>query len=107
VRAAETTVSDEPRDVLTKRQREILTIMRDKNEELIYTSGRGYVGESPVSGRTVFALLRLCAIHADDGEIYYHITGTGRKLLNNDTSDLDLLAAEFKKLQRRILRRRS
>jgi hypothetical protein len=89
------------RNVLTKRQREILTIMRDKDEELIYEHGRGFIGWSSVAPRTVFALLRMCAIHSDSmDDVYYRITGTGVKLLNNDTSDLKLLAEETLKAVR-------
>jgi hypothetical protein len=96
------------RDVLTKRQREILTIMRDKDEELVYEHGRGYIEYSPISPRTVFALLRLCAIQQDCVEsmsAYYYITGTGLKLLNNDTSDLKLLAEEMRPVLEAATRR--
>ena len=90
-----------PHDVLTRRQREILTIMRDKDEDLLYEHGRGFIGQSSVAPRTVFALLRMCAIHSDSmDDVYYHITGTGLKLLNNDTSDLKLLAEETLKVVR-------
>jgi hypothetical protein len=75
--------------ILTKRQREILTVMRDTDEELVYESGRGYLDCSPVAARTVFALLRLCAISLDpysakpgEGVERYTINGTGRALLD-------------------------
>jgi hypothetical protein len=71
---------------LTKRQLEVLTIMRDEEEELVYERGTGYVGDSSVSGRTLFALLRCCAISAEVGSEpggfeRYTINETGRNLL--------------------------
>lgn len=86
--------------MLTKRQREILTIMRDQDEELVYERGVGYIFESPVAARTVFALLRLCAISLQSdsepgGFERYRINGTGRKLLEGDASDLDLLKGKL------------
>ena len=72
--------------MLTKRQREVLTIMRDKDEELVYEKGRGYLGYSPVSPGTVMQLLRLAAIRMEDGAEVgkferYTINETGRKIL--------------------------
>ena len=82
--------------ILTKRQREVLEIMDklvdDEAGELVYERGRGYIGLEPVAGRTVFALLRLCAIGLEDGSEVgrferYTINETGRKLLAGDASD--------------------
>lgn len=76
--------------MLTRRQREILTLMRDgrgDDAELVYERGRGCVGVERVSGRTVFALLRAAAISADGfsggpGDFErYTINETGRGLL--------------------------
>jgi hypothetical protein len=75
--------------IATKRQLEILKIMRDNKDnedgELVYESGIGYVGLDRVSSRTVFALLRFCAISLDSvfGEKFerYHINESGEELL--------------------------
>ena len=75
--------------VPTKRQLEILRMMRDAEDsedgELVYERGRGYVGTDPVAARTVLALLRLCAISADQfnkGDLErYTINETGKELL--------------------------
>ncbi len=61
--------------------------MRDSGEELVYESGKGYVGYSPVSSRTVFALLRLMTIsldqYSDVGKLErYTINETGKALLD-------------------------
>ena len=79
---------------LTKRQREVLRLMRDREcacpgcdgAELVYDRGRGFLDDAPVSGRTVFALLRACAISRDDvvgvGDVErYRINETGRNLV--------------------------
>ncbi len=72
--------------MLTKRQAEVLRIMRDEGEELIYERGMGYVAYSPVAARTVFALLRLAAITLSQFStvgVYecYTINETGRAAL--------------------------
>jgi hypothetical protein len=75
--------------VPTKRQLEILRIMRDAGDsadgELVYERGRGFLGTDPVAARTVLALLRLCAISADQfnkGDLErFHINDTGKELL--------------------------
>ena len=75
--------------LLTSRQREILIQMRDAEEsyygELVYEHGCAYLGWTRVAPRTVFALLRLCAISADpysSGAFgRYHINDTGRSLI--------------------------
>ena len=80
---------DIPEVTLTRRQLEVLRLMAQHREteegELIYQSGRGYVGDSPVSGRTVFQLLRACAISKDQFSDRacerYHINGTGLQIL--------------------------
>jgi hypothetical protein len=61
-------------------------MMRDKDEELVYSKGMGYVDYERVSGRTVFALLRAMAISMDQfstvGECErYTINETGIELL--------------------------
>lgn len=78
---------------ITKRQLEILTVMRDRADdefgELVYERGRGYVGFTTVAARTVFALLRLCAISAcqcGTGIERYRINETGRHLLGQDSN---------------------
>jgi hypothetical protein len=92
-------------DLLTKREREILTTMRDKkNDEDGYIAQDGlcvYLGNERIAARTVNRLLRLCAISPDsfgkDRETrYYHINGTGEKLLVGDDSDVRLVYAAQK-----------
>jgi hypothetical protein len=78
-----------PKADLTKRQLEILRLMRDAGEsedgELCYEHGEGWLGSERVHRRTVFALLRACAISADQfnkGDMErYHINETGRQIL--------------------------
>lgn len=58
---------------LSKRQREILTAMaahqHDDKGELVYERGAGgYLDLERVAPRTVFALLRLCALRLESGE---------------------------------------
>lgn len=71
--------------MLTKRQRQILTLMRDKNEELVYERGSGYVGLERVGKASVFALIRLMALRHEGGDPggfeRYTINQTGRDLL--------------------------
>lgn len=72
---------------LTKRQREVLTKMRDEDEELVYERGEAWVGDERTSAAVVFALLRLMAIRMDQqstvgGVERYTINETGRKLLD-------------------------
>lgn len=74
---------------LTKRQRQILTRMRGSRDnaggELVYEAGVGYLGLERISSRTVFALLRLCAIRSTGGDCgrfeRYVINETGLALL--------------------------
>jgi len=91
-------------DILTPRQRLLLERMRD-GEEIYYDSGRGCIGgeEEPskellgVSARMFYSLLRLCAIQCDSScKTYWHITGTGRKLLDGDTSGLQIVYGSSK-----------
>lgn len=74
--------------ILTKRQIEILKIMYDNEDtddgEIVYDKGTGYVGLEKIAPRTIFSLLRLCCISADQygGAIeHYHINGTGEDFL--------------------------
>jgi hypothetical protein len=80
--------------MLTKRQLQVLRIMQDNadNEdgELVYERGVGYLGLDRIAPRTLFALLRVCAISADsfqsgDAE-RYHINGTGKQILEGDST---------------------
>lgn len=69
----------------TKRQIEVLRLMRDKNEDLVYACGSGYVGLHSVGRRVVNGLLRLVAIRADSFNRpsfeRYTINETGRAIL--------------------------
>jgi len=80
--------------ILTKREIEILTRMRDAPEgsdesELVFDGGRvAWLGLDHVATRTLYKFLRLAAISADSlergggGAIErYHINETGRGLL--------------------------
>ena len=75
---------------MTKRQREILSIMaahrHDDKGELVYERGLAYLGNDRVASRTVFAFLRMMAISLEDGEVgvgleRYRINDTGLQLL--------------------------
>ena len=77
--------------MLTERQREVLTIMRDHREddegELLYERGTAYLGHRSISTATVFALLRLCAISMNQ---YSRVGGLERYTINE--TGLNLLA---------------
>ena len=73
---------------LTKRQREILTIMAahpdDDAGELVYERGVAFLGDTRVAARSVMALIRACAVRADGepgGFERYRINETGRALV--------------------------
>jgi hypothetical protein len=62
--------------------------MADEDEELVYERGLGYVGNESISGRTLFALLRACAISEELGSEVgaferYSINETGHNYLAN------------------------
>ena len=76
---------------LTTRQREILEIMArhqdDDEGELVYERGVAYLGDDRVAARTVFALLRICAISLErDSEVggfeRYRINETGQSYVD-------------------------
>lgn len=84
-----------PHAPLTRRQREILRIMAADSDgddgELVYERGEGWLGLERVAPRTVFALLRACAITLDgegiggDGRLErYRINETGRQLIQRE-----------------------
>ena len=54
----------------------------DEAGELVYERGVAFIGDERIAARTVFALLRACAISLDGGEIggveRYCINETGR-----------------------------
>lgn len=78
--------------VPSRRQQEILQRMADHRDddegELVYERGVAYLGDDRIAPRTVFALLRLCAISPDStsaigtGVERYRINETGRQLLS-------------------------
>ena len=86
-------MSQLPKVTLTKRQLEVLRILRDAvdidargypENQIIYERDVGYVGLKRINGRTLFALLRACALRdiSDGGACErYEINETGRKLL--------------------------
>jgi len=79
--------------MLTKRQSEILIEMRDAEDredwaeaEIIYERGMAFLGDTRIAARTVFALIRACAISASSDSVpgsveHYTINGTGRDLV--------------------------
>ena len=79
--------------LLTPRAAEILRRLRDATEdtddaELVYAEGAGgFLGSEPVARRTVFQLIRLCAVSLDcfskagEGLERYSINETGRAIL--------------------------
>lgn len=100
-------------DPLTRRQREVLEHLREhygtEEGELVHEGRQAFLGSSaddPVAPRTVFALLRLCAItpigeEKDRGANYYEISGTGKKILDGDLSDLELIREKVREAQTR------
>ena len=75
---------------LTKRQLEVLRIMSDNEHDphegiIVYERGDAYIGDTRIAARTVFALLRACAIsELYDGGIHvehYRINETGKNIL--------------------------
>ena len=91
---------------LTKRQREILTIMRDRQDddedfdgEIVREGRVAYLGYQRVSVRTINELVVLCAISLDQHSTVgrcerYHINETGRRLLDG-TMEYPKELAEF------------
>lgn len=77
--------------LLTKRMRELLTIMADHPDddagEIVYERGTAYLGDTRIAARTVFALIGLCAISLRSGSHSvgqyerYSINETGRQLI--------------------------
>ena len=73
-------------NLLTKRQREVLLMMdEDEDCDIAYERGTAFVGNTPIAARTVFALIRHCAISLDEDSRVgrferYRINGTGRWL---------------------------
>jgi hypothetical protein len=82
-----------PHAPLTRRQCEVLEIMAADPDgddgELVYESGAGgWIGLDRVAPRTVFALIRACAISLEGGGLggdgsveRYRINETGRQLI--------------------------
>lgn len=78
-------------DVLSKRQLEVLRMMRDLDAELVYERGMGFVENESVSKQTVFALLRVCAIRHDP---YSASPGKGLEIYAINETGLKLIASE-------------
>lgn len=77
---------------LTKCQLQILRMMRDEEEELVFENGSGYVGLHRVSLRTLLGLLKVAAISMDQfsriGSFErYSINETGLELLRSVPKD--------------------
>lgn len=75
---------------LTKRQLEVLSIMADNEHDdhegvIAYERGNAYIGDTRIAARTVFALIRACAISPiQDGGVdfeHYQINETGTNIL--------------------------
>lgn len=77
--------------LLTKRQREVLTIMAEADEEIVSEGWDAWIGFRRTSVALIYSLLRLCAISESSfsGETYhiYTINSTGRELLRGVVSD--------------------
>jgi hypothetical protein len=78
---------------MTRRQRQILTLMRDNRDndtgELVYDGGRtAYLNLERISPRTLWSLIRLAAISADQFNTVkfqrYTINENGLKLLADE-----------------------
>jgi hypothetical protein len=68
----------------------------DDEGELVYERGSAYLGDVPVAPRTVFALIRLCAISEQPfgpiGSVErYRINETGREILEGNYATLRLV----------------
>lgn len=80
-------------EMLTRRQLDLLTLMRDREDadpgcdeaELVREGGDAYLDDTRIASRTVDVLLRACAIRAEqDSHVAferYRINETGRELL--------------------------
>lgn len=72
--------------MITKRQLQVLRLMRDNDQDFVYERGRsGYVGLERVSKETMLALIRLMAVRLDPYSVIgvferYTINETGRKI---------------------------
>jgi len=76
---------------LTHRQLEVLKIMADNEEDdyegtIAYECGTAYIGDTRIAARTVFALIRACAISETfscGGKLveHYSINETGKEIL--------------------------
>jgi hypothetical protein len=80
---------------LTRRQLEVLGTMYDEADnddgELVYERGQAFLGVTRIAPRTVTALLRACALHAEtemgaDVE-RYTINETGRKIIERERAE--------------------
>lgn len=79
--------------MLTRRQREILGLMAahpdDDEGELVYEKGDCWLSLERVAPRTLFALLRACAISLNGGDVggveRYRINETGHALIKPAT----------------------
>jgi hypothetical protein len=74
----------------TKRQLEILRLMRDTDEELVYEGRHAYIGNQRTNSATIMALLRLMALCTDqcsrigEGTLErYTINETGLQILKD------------------------
>lgn len=78
--------------MLTKRQVQALRLLRDnyntEDGEMVYERGECWIGLEKFSGRTLFALLKVMALHMEStstvgGFEVYTINETGLKILEN------------------------
>ncbi len=65
---------------LTKKQIDMLRVMRDGQEDLVFEGERGFIGNHSIGPRMFHSLLRACAISSTGG-VYYEINGTGLQIL--------------------------
>jgi len=82
---------------LTKRQLEVLRILKEEEESILFDKGGGwYAGCEPTNGKLVNSLLRLCLLRADDNNRYgqteyYEINGSGEEALETGYADISEL----------------
>jgi len=92
---------------MTKRQREILDIMAehqdDEDGEIVQDGLLAYIGAIRISARSIWALIRLAAISEDEfrgGCRRYRINETGLRLLSGETTP-DEMRAFFARARRK------
>lgn len=101
-------LEQEPRVRLTLRQRQVLTLMLEEDEDLVCEGLDAWVGDERTSVSLIMSLLRLCAVSEDtfSGDSYriFTINETGKQLLEGLLSDglMKVLEAQREAIRSRI-----